>query len=432
MVSSHASRQRPPWDASTSTSVPEAERPVASRIVKNPRRLPSGDRVQGVVESTSSSPKSSRIKIAWPLHEQAQAPPPPIDPVRRFFRPEWDSSGPDPLNKFAVGMSSGMATSPERCTQPIVQHLLRQISQRLPTAKGRLRKALDVVTRATLFAMEARSQARRAGEIIGEAMVKADGYVPSAKETSFFDSMDRLATSALDALDELYEHGVWLQSQMDHVVDCERAILAYKDALNARSSLRTPRDASRRLHVAASSDAELFHMHSDAQTASVVAAQSIKGAKAALTVAAKHSSSVSRAGHACKSALQRVLQQPGQVAIWEANGMGRLVEAVLHGDVVLDSGLPQTTLGFSDGLRGQYVVRPYSCKGVYLTDDADDSVRLDWRGNKQSIAAAQRRAERAIEDAERRAASAARVQAVVRGRLARRKSRKRPPAAIVL
>ena len=87
-----------------------------------------------------------------------------------------------------------MATSPERCTQPIVQHLLRQISQRLPTAKGRLRKALDVVTRATLFAMEARSQARRAGEIIGEAMVKADGYVPSAKETSFFDSMDRLAT----------------------------------------------------------------------------------------------------------------------------------------------------------------------------------------------------------------------------------------------
>ena len=58
--------------------------------------------------------------------------------------------------------------------------------------------------------------------------------------------------------------------------------------------------------------------------------------------------------------------------------MGRLVEAVLHGDVVLDSWARQTTLGFSDGLRGQYVVRPHSCKGVYLTDDADDSV-VGWR-----------------------------------------------------
>ena len=64
--------------------------------------------------------------------------------------------------------------------------------------------------------MEARSQA--AGEIIGYRRWSRQMATYRAKDV-LLDSMDRLATSALDALDELYEHGVWLQSQMDHVAD---------------------------------------------------------------------------------------------------------------------------------------------------------------------------------------------------------------------
>ena len=205
-------------------------------------------------------------------------------------------------------------------------------------------------------------------------------------------------------------------------------MLTYADAL---------RDRSRHAHATSSlpvraqalattsTDAELCRMHGDARIASAVAAESSGFAQRAVDFASVHTAACLQYGRACRESLERVLQRPGRVASWEANGVYELLEAILSGAVKLEAEAPEDA--------------PELLKGRYLSPDKRKLQRgeLDWRTEgRDAVAAATARASREVEARRHRqrvvAAAARHVQGAYRRLLDRRRARAPPPKSIVI